>query len=59
MDSMNMGLLMNMNDSLKKKEGKLVIVNPNKVADDIFQLSDAQRFLDIQHNVKNIDIVFD
>ena len=59
MDSMSMGLILNINDRLKKQEGKLVVVNPNTVAEDILNLSDASRFLEIHHNVENVDIVFD
>ncbi len=57
-DSMGIGILVNFYKQVKKKGGRLALVNPSEVAKDIFEVSDMDKWLPIHSNQKNIDAIF-
>jgi len=58
LDSMGVGILVNLFKQLKKKGGRLMILNPSPVAKEIFEVSDMDKWLPIHDNGADVDTLF-
>jgi anti-sigma B factor antagonist len=58
LDSMGVGILVNLFKQMKKKGGRLIILNPSQVAKEIFEVSDMDKWLPIHEDGADFDALF-
>jgi len=59
MDSMGVGLLVNMHKKLETEHGLLAIINPSDFVEKVLQASGLERVLEIHRYMENPDSLFD
>ncbi|OGJ92466.1 MAG: hypothetical protein A2487_00715 [Candidatus Raymondbacteria bacterium RifOxyC12_full_50_8] len=59
LDSVGLGLLVNMKRKLDAAAGMFGIINPSQVVIDILDVSSTDQYLTVYRDVKNPDTVFD
>ena len=56
LDSMGIGLMVNLNKRLKENSGRFIVINPSDVAWDIIEVSGTENYVQIIRNVVISDI---
>jgi anti-anti-sigma factor len=58
-ESRLLGTIFKFCDQIKSKNGKVVIVNPSDFAHNLLKVTMLVNYIDIRHNVEDIDSVFE